>query len=112
MKFPAFVRILAVAALAGQVAPLPAAALCTLRHQVPANSCEGHARTSGPAIGVVATGVPAMCAALPCVASTAAGVPATPGASALSPTHAATISAPAVPPVSFAAAPIPPPPQA
>ncbi len=112
MKSPVFVRVLAVVALAGQLVPLPAAALCTLRHQVPAASCESHARTSGPAIGVVTTGAPLMCAALPCAASTAAGVPTTPGASILAPTHAETISELAVPPVTFAAAPIPPPPQA
>jgi hypothetical protein len=106
-----FVRVLAIAALAGQLQALPATTLCTLRHRAPVTSCESHSRTTGPALNVASAGLVGACAALPCMTagSTAALVP-IPGAF-LRPTYVVASEAPAIMPVSFASAPVPPPPE-
>src|SRR5258708_7746930 len=105
------IRVLAVMALAGQLQGLPAAALCTLRHRVPASSCENHARTTGPALTAGSSALVAECAALPCMtAGSAAALVSVPGAF-LRPAYVHASATPATMPASFASAPIPPPPE-
>ena len=106
-----FLRVLAVAALAGQLQGLPAATLCTLRHRVPAASCENHAPANGPALDVGSAGLIGVCAALPCMTAGSTAILVPVPAAFLRPTYVVASATPASLPVSFASAPIPPPPE-